>query len=112
MSLKRLSNKSQQIAFLAVPSSPSQAYVPLESTNESDECCSRGECISKDWSRLVQFFPRYCAEHFLANPIAIGGPGKVVEINESKFGEYLHRKITMFVSICVCMWMGTGCLEG
>ena len=49
----------------------------------------------------------------LANPIAIiGGPGKVVEINESKFSEYLHRKITMFVSICVCMWMGTGCLEG
>ena len=26
-----------------------------------------------------------------------------MEINESKFGEYLHRKITMFVSINMCV---------
>ena len=59
--------------------------------------------IGVDW---YNFFCDICAEHFLTNPIAIVSPGKVVEINESKFGEYLHRKITMFVSIhvCACGW--------
>ena len=50
--------------------------------------------IGVDW---YNFFRDICAEHLLANPIAIGGPGKVVEIDESKFGECLHRKNTMLV---------------
>ena len=32
--------------------------------------------IGVDWFNL---FKNICAEHFLANPITIGGPGKVVE---------------------------------
>ena len=41
--------------------------------------------IAIDW---YNFCRDICAEHFLANPITIGGPGKVVEIDESKFGKY------------------------
>ena len=50
--------------------------------------------IGEDW---FNFFRDICAEHFLANPITIGGPGKVVEIDESKFGEYLHQTCTIML---------------
>ena len=45
-----------------------------------------------DW---YNFFRDVCAEYFVNHPVTLGGPGKVVEIDESKFGkrkEFLWRK--------------------
>ena len=36
---------------------------------------------------LFNFFHDVGSQYFLDHPIAIGGPGTVVEIDESKFGE-------------------------
>ena len=45
--------------------------------------------VAIDW---FNFFRDVCAENFLAHPITIGGPGKVVEIDESKFGKRKYNR--------------------
>lgn len=47
--------------------------------------------IAIDW---YNFCRDICEEHFLSNPITIGGPGKTVEIDESKFGKYTYIFMT------------------
>ena len=44
-----------------------------------------------DW---FNFHRDVCAQYFIDNPVQIGGVGKVVEIDESKFGrrEYRHQE--------------------
>ena len=42
------------------------------------------ERIASDW---YNFFRDVCGQYFLDHPITIGGPGKIVEIDESKFGK-------------------------
>ena len=54
--------------------------------------------IRVDW---FNFFRDICAEHFLTNPITIGGPGKVVENDESKFSEYL-RTTNLYIYATQC----------
>ena len=36
---------------------------------------------------MYNFFRDVCGQYFLDHPISIGGPGKVVKIDESKFGK-------------------------
>ena len=52
--------------------------------------------IAVDW---YNFCRDVCEEHFLANPIIIGGPGKIVEIDESKFGKFSFYSVTKHYSI-------------
>ena len=42
-----------------------------------------------DW---YHFLRGVCAQYFLDNPITIGGTGKVVEIDESKFGKRKYNR--------------------
>ena len=47
------------------------------------------EGVAIDW---YNFFRDVCGQYFLDNPIVIGGPGKVVEIDESKFGKRKYHR--------------------
>ena len=52
--------------------------------------------IAVDW---YNFCRDVCEEHFLANPILIGGPGTIVEIDESKFGLSTQHRRTFHPAI-------------
>ena len=45
--------------------------------------------VTVDW---FNFCRDVCAQNFLDHPIVIGGPGTVVEIDESKFGKRKHNR--------------------
>ena len=58
--------------------------------------------IAIDW---YNFCRDICEEHFLANPITIGGPGKTVEIDESKFGKYTYIFMTDLYTVLVFVYL-------
>ena len=45
--------------------------------------------VAIDW---YNFFRDVCIEYYVTHPIVIGGPGKVVEIDESKFGKRKYNR--------------------
>ena len=45
--------------------------------------------VTVDW---FNFCRDVCAQYFLDHPIVIGGPGTVVEIDESKFGKRKYKR--------------------
>ena len=45
--------------------------------------------VAIDW---FNFFGDVCAQYFLDHPIKIGGPGTIVEIDESKFGKRKYNR--------------------
>ena len=45
--------------------------------------------VTVDW---FNFCRDVCAQYFLDHPIVIGGPGTVVEIDESKFGKRKYNR--------------------
>ena len=45
--------------------------------------------VTIDW---FNFFRDVCGQHFVNHPIEIGGPGTVVEIDESKFGKRKYNR--------------------
>ena len=47
------------------------------------------ESVAIDW---FNFYRDVCGQYFLDHPITIGGPGKVVEIDESKFGKRKYHR--------------------
>ena len=42
-----------------------------------------------DW---FNFHRDVCAQYFIDNPVMLGGPGKIVEIDESKFGKKKYNR--------------------
>ena len=47
------------------------------------------ESVAIDW---YNFFRDVCGQYFLDHPITIGGSGKVIEIDESKFGKRKYHR--------------------
>ena len=45
--------------------------------------------VAVNW---YNFFRDVCSQYFLDHPITIGGPGKIVEIDESKFGKTKYHR--------------------
>ncbi len=48
-----------------------------------------GQKTAIDWYNFIR---EVCAHHLLDHPIVIGGPGKIVEIDESKFGKRKYHR--------------------
>ena len=47
------------------------------------------ERVAVDWHN---FFRDVCGQYFIGHPISIGGPGQVVEVDESKFGKRKYHR--------------------
>ncbi|KAI6657241.1 hypothetical protein LOD99_11145, partial [Oopsacas minuta] len=57
-----------------------------------------GEPTITDWKNSLR---DVCVEEFLVNPQPIGGPGHIVEIDESKFGHRKYSRGRMLSGQCV-----------
>ena len=52
---------------------------------------------------MIQFLREVCASVMIKYGNPIGGVGKVVEIDESKFGRRKYNRVSIFVSLIIGM---------
>ena len=61
-----------------------------DQVSKSVKECGVSQRVVVDW---YNFCRDVCSQYFLDHPVLIGGPGKIVEIDESKFGRRKYNRV-------------------